>query len=396
MPDILSPEFAANPYPIYKDFRDNYPLHQHPNLGYVISRYEDVEKALKQDGFSTENYGPQLEPIHGERVILQMDGREHVQKRNIVGPSFRGRDLLNRYMGLVEKNADELIDAFASGGEIDFVDAFAARLPIMVTVDMLGLPRNDIPHFQRWYRAFIDWFANFTQDPEVTARGEEAKAELEAYMMPHITARRENPTDDLLSLLANAEIDGHHLTLMQVKAYASLLLLAGGETTEKAITTLFVNLLENPASFAEVCANHDLIEAAAAESLRYSSPVQLNMRLATENASVSGGDIPAGSMVVLLIAAANRDERHFENPEKFDIHRKELDVKTAFSGAANHLAFGRGRHYCVGAPLARAELLTGTKRLLERFKDIKLLEEPQAVGIFTRAPVKVRLELTPA
>ncbi|WKN44067.1 cytochrome P450 [Tunicatimonas pelagia] len=387
-PDILSPEFAANPYPVYQEFRDNHPLLFHEGMNsYIISRYEDVEKAFKDKVFSSRNYDWQLEPVHG-RTILQMEGTEHSRHRNLLNPAFRGRDLFEKFVPVIEKNAQDLIDKFPRDkNEIDFVSQFATIFPIGVIVDMLGLPKSDLPKFHGWYTSIMAFLSNLTQDPAVTEAGLKTKVEFEEYMLKIIQERRENPGSDLLSTLCNAEIDGVRMTDQEIKAFCSLLLTAGGETTDKALTLLFKNLIAHPEQMEAVRNDRTLIDKAFAETLRFAPPVHMIMRQPIEDVEMSGGTIPANATVTCLIGAANRDERQYEQADKFDIFRSEIDQKKAFTGAANHTAFALGRHFCVGSLLAKVEVNMATNLILDNLKNIQFKDgSPQEVGVFTRAP----------
>jgi cytochrome P450 len=393
-PNILSPEFALDPYPMYQQLREDFPLLHYPDLGwYVLSRYADVERAAKDPAFSTENYGPQLEPLYGDRTLIQMDGREHNQYRGMVQQSFRGRELFDRFLPMIERLSQDLVEKNLIGqGEVDFLPAFAAQLPIQVTVQILGLPLSDIPHFRRWYQAIVEGIANLAQDPAIIAKTDQARDELEAYMIPKIFEKRANPEDDLLSALAIAEIDGVRMSDSEIRAFVSLLLVAGGETTEKALTNLMVNLSEHPEQLEALRRDPSLVEAALAENLRFTPPTQMIMRLSREPVEMSGGTIPAGAFTILLIGAANRDPRQYKNPDQFDMFRTDLDVKNAFTAAANHMAFGVGRHYCVGAQLAKIEMVMALNHLLEKSKNWQVTQPPHWVGTFTRGPESLMMQ----
>ncbi len=395
-PDILSPEFAENPYPHYKILRDEYPVHYHEaTQSYILSRYEDVERGFKEGIFSTNNYVWQLEPVHG-RTILQMNGREHATHRNLLTPAFRGRDLQEKFIPVIQNNVRELVDKFRASGEVDFATEFAAVFPVSVIVDMLGLERGDLPKFQKWYSSIIDFLSNLSGDADVTAAGLQTKEELEAYMLPIIAERRANPGDDLLSTMCIAEIDGVKMTDHEIKAFVSLLLAAGGETTDKALASLLCNLIENPDQFQAVREDRSLIEQATAEMLRYSPPVHMIMRSPTEDVEFHGTTIPANSTVTCLIGAANRDERQFKDPDTFNIFRGDLIIKQAFTGAANHTAFGLGRHFCVGSMLAKTEIEYAMNYVLDTMDNIQFKgNAPKEVGVFTRAPKSVPITFTP-
>ncbi|MEU5116924.1 cytochrome P450 [Streptomyces longwoodensis] len=397
--DILSPEFAADPYSAYAAMRDREPLIWHEaTRSYIVSRYEDVERIFKdkQSEFTTDNYDWQLEPVHG-RTILQMSGREHAVRRALVAPAFRGSDLKEKFLPVIERNSRELIDVFRAAGAADIVSDYATRFPVNVIADMLGLDKADHARFHGWYTAVIAFLGNLAGDPEVTAAGERTRVEFADYMIPVIRERREKPGDDLLSALCAAEVDGVRMSDEDIKAFCSLLLAAGGETTDKAIAGILANLLTHPEQLAAVRADRSLIPAAFAETLRYTPPVHMIMRQSAVDVEVSGGTIPAGATVTCLIGAANRDERRFSHPDRFDIFRDDLNTTSAFSAAADHLAFALGRHFCVGALLAKAEVETGVNQLLDAMPDLRLADgfDPVEQGVFTRGPQSLPVRFTP-
>ncbi len=393
-PDILSDDFASDPYPHYRVLRDQYPLMWHEaTQSYIVSRYEDVEKAFRDPVFTSENYEWQLEPVHG-RTILQMSGKEHATHRALVTPAFRGNELELKFRPVIERNARELIEQFRGRSPVDLVDEFATRFPINVIVDMLGLPKSDHAKFHGWYTSIMAFLANLNQDPEVYAEGVRTKEAFQEYLIPIIQDRRNNLGDDLLSTLCAAEIDGSQMTDEEIKAFCSLLLTAGGETTDKAIASLFKNLLEHPDQLEAVRADRSLVPAAFAETLRFSPPVHMIMRQPSEDVELSGGVVGSGSTVTCLIGAANRDEHRFSDPESFDVFRSDLATSKAFSAAANHLAFCLGRHFCVGALLAKTEVEVGANMLLDAMPEMRLAATSQPVedGVFTRAPTSVNIQ----
>ncbi|MFB7186171.1 cytochrome P450 [Streptomyces sp. NPDC056230] len=399
VPDILSPAFAADPYGAYRIMRESAPLIRHEATNsYLVSRYEDVERIFKDRAgeFTTENYDWQIEPVHG-RTILQLSGREHAVRRALVAPAFRGAYLQEKVLPVIERNARELIDAFRHTGEADLVDAFATRLPVLVIADMLGLDRADHDRFHDWYTTVIAFLGNLAGDPEVAAAGQRTRREFAEYMIPIIRQRRNTPGDDLLSALCAAEVDGVRMSDEDIKAFCSLLLAAGGETTDKAIASLFANLLAHPEQFAAVREDRSLVERAFAETLRHSPPVHMIMRRTATEVELSGGTVPAGATVTCLIGSANRDESRYREPDRFDVFRSDLTGTTAFSAAADHLAFALGRHFCVGALLARAEVETGVNQLLDALGELRLADgfTPFEQGVFTRGPRSLPVRFTP-
>ncbi|MBQ0947096.1 cytochrome P450 [Streptomyces sp. RK76] len=400
VPDILSPEFAANPYPAYRTMRDSAPLIRHEaTQSWIVSRYEDVERVFKDRAgqFTTENYDWQIEPVHG-RTILQLSGREHAVRRALVAPAFRGADLQERFLPVIERNSRELIDAFRHTGRADLVADYATRFPVNVIADMLGLDKADHDRFHGWYTSVIAFLGNLSGDQEVAAAGARTRTEFAEYMIPVIRERRENPGDDLLSTLCAAEVDGVRMSDEDIKAFCSLLLAAGGETTDKAIAGIFANLLAHPEQLAAVREDRSLIPRAFAETLRYTPPVHMIMRQTATDVTLSGGTIPAGATVTCLIGAANRDEARYRDPDRFDIMRDDLTTTTAFSAAADHLAFALGRHFCVGALLAKAEVEIGVGQLLDALPGLRTEDGFEVVerGVFTRGPQSLPVRFTPA
>lgn len=395
--DILSADFATDPNSMLAVMREEFPCVYHEAMdSYLISRYDDVERAFKDKVFTSDNYEWQLEPVHG-RTILQMDGRDHSLHRNLIAPAFRGSELTEKFKPIIEQNAADLIAKFASVGRVDLVDQFTLRFPINVIVDMLGLDKSDHDRFHGWYHSIMAFLSNLTGDEQVTADGLATKTGLEDYMLPIIAERRENPGDDLLSTLCTAVIDGEQMSDVEIKAFVSLLLVAGGETTDKALANMMMNLIANPDQLAAVRADRSLVENAFAEALRHSPPVQMIMRQPSEDVEMHGVTIPAGSTVTCLIAGANRDPRHFADADRFDIFRDDLGVAKAFSGAANHTGFALGRHFCIGAMLAKAEVEIATNQLLDAMDDIAFDgPTPTPVGVYTRAPTYMPLTFTPA
>jgi cytochrome P450 len=306
--------------------------------------------------------------------------------------------LQETFLPVIERDARELIDAFRNRGSADLVSDFATWFPINVIVDMLALNRADREQFHTWYSAIIAFLSNLAQDPDVTSAGLRTHDELEAYMLPVIRNRRENLGDDLLSRLCRAEVDGATMSDEEIKAFVSLLLAAGGETTAHALPAMFRNLLEHPDQLAAVRQDRSLIAAAFAETLRYTPPVQMIMRKVKQEVTLSGGVVPAGTTVTCLIGAANRDDRRYKDPEVFNVFREDLTTANAFSAAADHLAFALGAHFCVGALLAKAEVDVASNQLLDAMPEMRLEDgfAPRERGIFTRGLESLPVRFTPA
>ena len=217
-------------------------------------------------------------------------------------------------------------------------------------------------------------------------------------MLPIIAQKRDNPADDLLSTMCQREIDGVRMSDQEIKAFISLLITAGGESTDKMLSLTLRNLLMHPEQLEAVRHDRSLIANAFAESLRFSPVTHRIMRITSEEVEVSGGTIPAKAKVIMLLGAAQHDQQQFDQPEQFNIFREDLDVEKAFSGSANHMAFGGGRHFCVGAVLAKVEMEVAFDQLLDLTTSIELAEPDniREQGLFTRGieHLKINYELS--
>ncbi len=392
-PDIFSPEFAADPYPLYRRMRDEYPLYFHaPTRAWILSRYEDVRMALTHPAFTTRSYAAQTEPLLG-KTIIQLDGREHSLQRGLLAPSFRDGGIRERFGEVIGEAVDDLIDAVAARGEADLIRDLVVHLPVRVMAGMLGLPAHDLEQFRTWYTALIRGALNLTGDPDVAAAAIAARDELDGYLRPLIAARRERPGADLISTLATTTVEGDRLSDEQIIRFAMLMVFAGGETTEKGLATALRNLLAHPDALAAVRRDRSLVPRAIAESFRYTAPTHMVPRQTSEEVQVSGGLLPAGAEVMCFLASANRDERRFADPDHFDLDRTEADPKRAFTGAADHLAFGGGRHFCLGAALSRFEIETALNRVLDALPELRLAGDspPPDVGLFLRGPAALEV-----
>lgn len=396
MPDVMSEEFARDPHTYYKIMRDHYPVLHHEASGYYfLSRFEDVANAYRDsEAFSNENYGFQMEPVIG-RTLIQMGGREHVVHRQLVAPTLRG-SYLQELIPQVDEIATEMIDALEPGESVDLIENFTKWFPINVIVRMLDLPKQDLPKFHDWYSSLMAFLGNLTQDPDIHAWGMRTQKDFPDYMLPLIAERRKNPGSDFISRLFDAEVDGEKYTDEQIKSLVGLLLIAGGETTDKAIASTLKHLLQRPDQLEAVKKDPSLATKALVENLRYHPPVQIILRTAVNDIEVSGTTIPAGSVIGLVNGSANRDERRYPDPDTFDVFRDDIPIKGAFGGSADHIAFALGRHFCVGSLLAKRESETAITQLLAKFPNIRFADgyEPEDEGMFTRGPKDLLVNLT--
>jgi cytochrome P450 len=387
----VDPRFLEDPYPVYARLRDEAPVHRHPGGFFVVARHADVVYVLKHpELFSSAAMG-------GQRPVTRADGRSgftsgsligedppvHTQQRNIVSRGFTPRriaDLEPR----VRSVADELFAGFEGRDGCDLVAELADPLPVTVIAELLGLEPERRDDFKRWSTALI---IRSTQASGARSRDFDEILEFRAYMQETIERRRSSPGDDLVSLLIRAEQDEGILDAEQVIGFASLLLAAGSETTTNLIGNTLLALRAWPEARERVHTDPSLLPRVIEESLRYDAPVQLLMRLATQELELGGERLPRGSLVLVLIGSANRDEERFAEPDRFDLDRDTRD----------HLAFGFGHHFCLGASLARLEGLVALEGVFERLPDFTIAEEdiPRHGSMLVRGPSRLPLRFEP-
>ncbi len=416
-PDIdprvfTSHEYADNPYPTLKLLRDHYPVYRNPLTGqWMITRYDDVCAAFRD----TVNYSAQPNALGIGAVfgptLMEYDGEQHNKLRNIVAPEFVGRKL-DLLLPVIERNSMALIEKFtekharriaaeaAKTGLIDIVDDFATRLPLNVILDVLDLPQDAHDMFHEWYPAMMNGIGG---PPDIRAAGIKANQEYHDYLEPLLRERSRNPGDDLISRLCAAEVDGHRMTPQEIKSFASLLLVAGAETTDKAIANLWYQLLANPGQWELVRDDPSLLDRAFTEMMRVHPPSGGQSRRAVNDIPMYDAVIPAGAYVNLSIYGGNRDERVFRNPDAFDILRDDLYVGRALragyheNGQASHLGFGLGKHFCVGYQLAQTETVIGSRMLMEVMRNPRFApgSHPRPIAI-SLDPWELLVEFDPA
>jgi cytochrome P450 len=362
-------DIARDPFPFWQLLRDEHPCWRHPSGVFHLTRYDDVVNVFADsETWSNRLYAKSLGVVFGP-TMLQMDGSDHVWRRTIVAPEVVGKRL-DGYRTLIERNANELIDRFVGNGSADLVADFSTWLPVNVIVDMLGMPKDGLPLFHEWYQAMMAGLSH--ADPAARQHGIEAHQALCAYTAPIIEARQREPGSDFISKILHAEKDGERLTLVEVQAFISLMLTAGGETTDKAIANMWANLLADPDQLALVRSDPNAFDDAFGETMRHSFPVVSQVRLATHATTYHGTEIPAGAVVQISIGSANNDERIFTDPRRFDLTRRDLwrtkELRAGYDrdGIHGHLGFGLGKHFCLGYEMARLEAVVGSQLLLER------------------------------
>ena len=360
----LSPQLRAHPYPLYDELRRKDPVHRMRLIdGWVLTNYEDVDMVLRDHRrFGNEGrdfgYIPYIS-------MLDLDPPAHTRIRGLVSRGFTPRSVAT-LEPRIRQRVDELLDALEGRDRIDLIQDFAFPLPVIVIAELLGVPPEDREQFNEWSNIAaltVDPLLNETQ----VRRVRQAIEELFEYFDGVAAARRKDPQDDLVSVLANAEEDGERLSREDLLINLVLFLAAGNETTRNLIGNGTLALLRHPEKLQRLRDAPGLLDTAIDELLRYDSPVQVDGRIVRESLEIGGKKIRPGQRVLCILGAANRDPAAFPNPDTLDIERE----------AGNHLAFGRGIHYCLGAPLARLEGRIAFEALLSRYQSLALAEEPR-------------------
>ena len=321
--------------------------------------------------------------------FVQMDPPQHRKLRTLVSQAFTPRVVAGLEPRIAELTT-QLLDQV--GERFDLIDALAYPLPVVVIAELLGIPPSDRGLFREWADVLLGQEVDPDQAvAEVSEQAVMAVAptmrQMNAYFLDYIRSRRANPGADLTSKLVQAEVDGERLADEEIVGFVGLLLIAGHITTTATLGNSLVSFQDNPEAAAEVRADPMLLPAAIEEVLRVRTPFPRLGRIAKVDTEVGGVLIPAGEIVVPWLAAANRDQRVFTEPDRFDIHRKPNP----------HLSFGHGIHFCLGAPLARLEARVAMRLLLQRYRDIEVASDeqveqrnPWTMVAVARLPLQVR------
>lgn len=375
--DLYSHEFRTSTHETYARMRTESPVHRQPGLDgetliWFVTRYDDVVAVLTDKRFVvdaklalTEEEIRELEAEsdlpNDERVttnLLAMDGDDHRRLRQLVTKAFTPR-MVEQLRPRIHEIADELIGRVQAHGSMELVDDFAFPLPITVIAELLGIPAEHRDRFRTWSNTFI--LPPVTD--ELREQSRQHTDEFVAYLDDLFAKRRAEPTDDLVSALVRAEELGDRLSQNELRSMAVLLIVAGHETTVSLITNAVRALLSNPHELARLRSDPSLVPAAVEELLRYDSPVERSLsRWAAADVVVGEQLVRRGELVIAVLGSANRDPAQFTDPDALDLRREEC----------RHVGFGRGPHYCLGAPLARLEAEIALRTLFQRLPNLRL------------------------
>ncbi|MFD5429711.1 cytochrome P450 [Streptomyces sp. NPDC127084] len=393
------PAFVADPFPLYRELREDGPVRRAVVAGgveaWLVTGYEDGLAALSDPRLSSDvrdaadpRLMRQLPTTERESMLsnmLRSDPPDHTRLRRLVSKAFTARRVAE-LRPRVQELTDRLIDDIAPTGRADLVADFALPLPVTVISELLGVPVSDRHDFQRWTDDMILRRAE-EPDPAVV---DGAWQQMHAYLTKLLEAKRARPGDDLLSALITARDEEQRLAEAELIAMSFLLLAAGYITTVNLIGSGTAALLANPDQLALLREDPELLPGAVEEFLRYDGPVNPGIaRFAREDVTIGGVAIPSGATVVIATAIADRDPGRFPAPDRLDITRRDNA----------HLAFGHGIHYCLGAPLARLEGQIAIGTVLRRLPDLALAVPPGELrwrpgGL--RGPASLPVTFTPA
>ena len=346
-----------------REMRDQHPVWLDQMGLWNVFRYADVQRAIADpDVFSSDTTPliPGMSQLQ-RGTLTRMDPPEHHKLRRLISQSFTPRRVADLAPRIAEI-AGNLLDEASGSDRFDLVSQFAYPLPVIVIAELLGVPITDRELFHGWADHLLSMPRSDFRSESFARTVEDALREMDAYLLRHCVARRRSPGDDLISDLVTAEVDGERLDDEEVVNFSRLLLLAGHITTTLLLGNTMLCLQENPARAAELRADRSRIPAALEEVLRVRSPFHQVARVTKQEVTVGGQVIPARQLVLPWLLSANHDERQFAEPERFDIHRAPNE----------HVAFGHGVHFCLGAPLARLEGKIALGLLLDRLSDIEI------------------------
>ena len=369
--DPFSLELQQDPYPVYQWLRDEHPIYHNERLGFwAVSRYDDVKRVTREWQEFSNREGVDID--HTETLLApggidELDPPSHDAIRKLMQFWFSPKSIRAQLMSSLQDEVTRITTQLRELDEFDVVEEFAWQLPTFVVSRLFDLPAQERPVIRSLMRPV---FRRFPDDPNPPQEALDAGVAIAEYLLDAIrTRRRQSPHErnDLLSVLVCSELDGVPLSDAQVLSQAAFLFIAGSATTQDNIASLLYLLARHPDERAKLLADGSLIPNAVEESLRFESPVQNLRRVSNHRFELHGVSVPAGATVVSILGSANRDERYWDDPERFDVSRT----------PRRHLAFAEGIHHCLGAPIARFETQVAIEAILREMPDYEIAGEPE-------------------
>jgi len=373
--DPLDPIVKQNPYPYYTEMRANEPVKWLPSLqAFGVASYDLCDIVLKDAKiYSSAQFWPMLlgeyDPVPDEPPMISMDPPGHMQLRKITNKAFVPNKIIalrDRTFNVANELIDDIIARHGKEGVFDWAEEFTALFPVTVIAEVLGVPTDRRAEFKVWVDLQLSAVNRNAYSPEQLAKIADARDKTRAFFEELVDKRLENLGDDIISTLLTAEVDGKRMSRGQVISMANLLLIGGVETTTNILGNCLSELKHHPEVYQRLRADYSLIEPFLEEVLRYNTSVHIIFRHTTCDTVLGGVAIPKGSIVMPILASANRDETKFENPEVFDIDRK---IKVPL------MTFGQGPHFCIGNFLSRMEARNAIEVALKRFEVLEVIDE---------------------
>ncbi|HZT66725.1 MAG TPA: cytochrome P450 [Acidimicrobiales bacterium] len=383
----FDPSFGRDPYPQWAVLRDNDPVHQTPIGFWLLLRYDDIHRFVRDPALSVEERHASNALIdaimeqalgdryaefqdRGSRTMLNLDPPDHTRLRRLVNKAFTPRRI-EQLRPRIQQLVDEALDRVEAEGRLEVIGDLAFPLPFAVISEMLGMPDTDSVQLREWSGTLVRGLEPIV-DPELINAIADAGDNMRNLCSEAIAWKRQNPADDLLTAMIAAEEAGDMLTDEELIEQVMLLYIAGHETTVNLIGNGTLALLRNPDQLRRLVEDPSLDVNAIEELLRYDPPVQMTRRITLQDVEVGGKTIGAGTFVACVIASANRDPAHWgPDADRLDLSRP---------NANHHLSFGGGAHYCLGAALARLEAQVAIGTLIRRFPGLELAGEPEWNG----------------
>ena len=382
---------TLDPYPEIARWRAQAPVLEgdyRPRMGLQSAMYPDrkmftvvgsdeiLQVLTDTDRFSNAGYKFNIGATFGQGSISTMDNPEHGRWRKIFQKIFLPQYVKTWGDSIVDPVVHSLMDEFVSRGHADLIEEFTILYPFEVIYRQLDLPESDVRTFQRLAIGQTDYMNS--------GKALEASKKLGEYFVALVEERRKKPGDDLVSLLANTEVDGDYLPELVLISFLRQLMNAAGDTTYRGTSVLLAALLENPEQLEAIRADRNLIPLAIEEALRWDGPVAVQLRMAREDVVLGGVEIPGGSLLDVVAGAANRDPAIFTDPDKFDIFRERKA----------HFSFSRGPHICVGQHLARVEMTRALHAVLDNLPNLRFAPDkprPEIRGSMMRVPKHIHV-----
>lgn len=384
-PTITVEALDTDPYPIYEQLRSQEPVSWVESVGlWLVTRWEDVRTVdLNTDQFTAETEPSTLRRTFGPN-LLASEGAYHDKVRAVIEPAFHARKVRNNYSEqIIRPLANELVDSFIDQGRVEVMENFAEPLSVRTLQQVTGLGEVPVPTLHKWFESLALGASNFEGDPEKQTLADAASAEVDETVEAILERVRSDPDDSILSAMVHTEHEGQRLDPHEIASNLKVMIVGGMQEPGDAIGICLWALLSHPDQAREVANDPGLIRPATEEALRWHSPVGTSTRQTISDTELAGVKLEKGSLVAAVLASANRDESHWTDPERFDIHRNE----------GGHLAFALGKHFCVGSQLARQEVRIAFEVMLERLPNLRMADQEVALhGWEFRRPVELHLE----